>query len=234
MKRFEVSPPKPVSLTARVYSELRNGIITGQIPGGTRLVETDIASQMAVSRTPVREALHKLALEGLLFSIPRAGYFVEKMSDHDIQDLFRTRMAIEQLAAGWALEKITDTELKQLETNLAETDRVIETGATDRMMKLDAEFHHIIYKACRSKTLFQICQTLSDHTLKYRLSCIHIPDIAGRARQGHHDIYNAFRQGDAAVLNSAIQTHLQQVEEDIQNFMQQMRQDAFVNMDTAP
>ena len=102
------------SLTQRVYKDLRTAIITGNITGGTRLVESTLAANMQVSRTPVREALHKLALEGLLYSIPRAGYIVEEMSDYDIQDLFTTRMTIEQIAARLAMEKISEEELEQL------------------------------------------------------------------------------------------------------------------------
>ncbi len=146
---------------------------------------------MQVSRTPIREALHKLALEGLLYSIPRAGYIVEEMSDYDIQDLFTTRMNIEQIAARLAMEKISEEELKQLALNIKKTDAVLESGLTEKMADLDMAFHGIIYKATRSKTLYQICQTLSDHTLKYRIALIHLPEIAQKTRDGHSKIYEA-------------------------------------------
>ncbi len=168
MKVLKTTKNNSQSLTSRVYKDLRADILTGRIKGGTRLVESNLAADMQVSRTPIREALHKLALEGLLYSIPRAGYIVEEMSDSDIQDLFTTRITIEQIAARLAVGKILENELKQLEDNLKRTDEVLRLGLTGKMTDLDMEFHGIIYRATRSKTLFQICQTLSEHTLRYR------------------------------------------------------------------
>lgn len=220
------------SLTERVYRDLRNGIITGKIPGGTRLVETGLASQMKVSRTPVREALHKLALEGLLYSIPRAGYIVEEMSDYDIHDLFTTRTAIEQIVVKWAIEKITPEELERLEMNLQKTDDVLKRGATKAMMDLDNEFHQIIYKAARSKTLYKISQTLSDHTFKFRQACIHIPEIARRAKEGHLEIYKAIRSKNPKRAEKAVKAHLDIVRKDILDHLEKLRQDSLVTDNT--
>ena len=107
------------SLTERVYQRLRRDILTGKIPGGTRLVESALAEEMLVSRTPAREALRKLTLEGLVRAVPRAGYLVEDLTDEDIQDLFDTRMDIEQIAARKALQNIGDGELQALEGPLS-------------------------------------------------------------------------------------------------------------------
>lgn len=216
------------SLTDRVYRDLRHGIITGVISSGTRLVETSLASQMKVSRTPVREALHKLALEGFLYSIPRAGYIVEETSEADIKDLFATRTAIEQIAVKWAIEKITDEELQRLEVNLRKTDDAINTGTTESMMDLDAEFHQTIYRAARSKTLYKISQTLSDHTLRFRIACIHVPEIAVRARQGHTEIFKALKTRNASLAEKAVKDHLDIVINDILNHLEKLRQDSFV------
>lgn len=231
MKTFKPAKLEKSSLTEQVYGDLRHGIITGAIPGGSRLVETSVAAQMKVSRTPVREALHKLALEGLLYSIPRAGYIVEEMSDHDIQDLFSTRTAIEQIVVKWAIEKITPEELERLEMNLQKTDEVLKSGATQKMMDLDNEFHQIIYKAARSKTLYKISQTLSDHTFKFRLACIHVPDIAQRAKEGHLEIYKALRSKDPQKAEMAVEAHLNIVKKDILSHLEKLRQDSLV-MDT--
>ena len=228
MKILKSPSKESTSLTERVYQHLRLSVITGKIPTGTRLVESTLAAEMSVSRTPVREALHKLALEGLLYSIPRAGYIVEAMSDHDIQDLFTTRSAIELVAAKWALAKITQMEIERLEINITKTESAIENQTTEKMMDLDTEFHQIIYKACRSKSLYQICQSLSDHTLKYRLACIHIPEIAQRARDGHKKIYLAFRDRNAEKLDQAIETHLNIVKDDILNYLDVVRQESFL------
>lgn len=232
IKYPEASPSDSASLTDWAYRELRQGIITGSIPGGSRLVEAALASQMKVSRTPVREALHKLALEGLLYSIPRAGYIVEELSDHDIEDMLNTRMAIEQIAIRWAIAKITPEEIQRLEANLQKTDDDIQSGSFEAMMDRDAEFHQIINKAARSKTLFRISQMLNDHTLKFRKACIHIPEIAVRARDGHLEIFKAIQSKDSIRAERAVQVHLEIVQKDILDYLQQVRQDSFVTGET--
>lgn len=218
-----------VSLTDRVYRQLRAAIITGKISGGTRLVESNLAADMQVSRTPVREALHKLALEGLLYSIPRAGYIVEEMSEYDIQDLFEVRIKIEQMAAGMAIEKITPAELAQLASNLEQTDAVLESGETHRMAALDTEFHGVIYRAARSRTLYRICQTISDHTLKYRMALIHLPEIACKTRDGHARIVEAILSKKPDLVAEAIQSHLQLAQADISDLLRRTREDAFLS-----
>ena len=232
MKVLKTTKKETNSLTERVYRELRTAIITGKINGGTRLVESNLAADMKVSRTPIREALHTLSLEGLLYSIPRAGYIVEEMSDYDIQDLFTTRMTIEQIAACLAMEKITEEELRRLEFNIQKTDEVLESGLTEKMTDLDMEFHGIIYKATRSRTLFQICQTLSDHTLKYRMAMIHLPVMSQKTRDGHHRIYEAILSGVRSNVNEAIQSHLQLAQEDIMDLLERQRHEAFIATDT--
>lgn len=228
MKILKTTQQKANSLTEKAYRELRNAIITGKIKGGTRLVESTLAEEMMVSRTPIREALNALTLEGLLYSIPRAGYIVEEMSDYDVQDLFSTRLTIEQLAACQAMEKISAEELRLLELNIRKTDKVVDSGLNEKMTDLDIEFHGIIYKATRSRALFQICQTLSDHTLKYRMALIHLPEMSQKTRDGHHRIYEAILSRVPSNVNEAIQSHLQLAKEDIMALLERRRQEAFI------
>ena len=215
------------TLVEQVYQTLRNRIITGKIAGGSRLVESALAEEMKVSRTPVREALHRLAVEGFLYSIPRAGYIVEEMSDYDIVDLFTTRLEIELLAARMAFEKITAVELERMELNLKMTDEKVESGHTKGLTELDVAFHNIIYKATRSRTMVHICQSLSDHSLKYRISLIHIPEFARKTRDGHYEIFRAFVAKDFPRLEAAIRNHLQLAKEDILKMIERSRDEAF-------
>lgn len=215
------------TLTDQVYEGLRNAIITGEIPGGTRLVESALAAKMKVSRTPVREALHRLAVEGFLYSVPRSGYIVVEMSDYDIEDLFTIRLAIEQLAASLAIEKITPVELKEMELNLKKTDEKIENGQTEGMTELDVQFHGIIYKATRSRTLYHICRSLSDHSLKYRIALIHLAEFAKKTRDGHYQIYTALVEKRKDKLERAIHDHLVLAKQDILKMLEQTRNELF-------
>ena len=215
------------TLVEQVYQTLRNEIITGRISGGSRLVESALAEEMKVSRTPVREALHRLAVEGFLYSIPRAGYIVEEMSDYDIVDLFTIRLEIELLAAKLAYEKITPVELERMELNLKMTYEKVGSGHTEGLTELDVAFHNIIYKSTRSKTMVHICQSLSDHSLKYRISLIHIPEFARKTRDGHYEIFRAFVARDFPRVEEAIKNHLQLAKEDILKIIERNRDEAF-------
>lgn len=226
-------PPYPnaestdISLTERVYRRLRSDIITGKIPGGTRLVETTLAAEMAVSRTPVREALHKLGLEGLLAAIPRAGYLVAEMSDQDIEDLFETRLEIEKIAGRKALHQITPREIEALEASLDRMDQAIRTGMLQNIAALDQEFHDSIYRAARSKTLYRICRNLSDYTLKYRIALSLPPGLIRKMRDHHRNIYNALAAKDEKGLEAAIHRHLQEAGEQVIELLTELRREAF-------
>jgi DNA-binding GntR family transcriptional regulator len=226
MPILKTGKPSDGSLTDRVYRRLRKDIISGAIPSGTRLWETTLAGQLEVSRTPVREALHKLALEGLLTFVPRAGFTVAEMTVHDITDLFSTRAEIELVAVKWAIRNIKSGELDLLERNLKKTRAALKNSETGSMIDLDAEFHSIIYKAARNKTLYLIADTLSDHTLKFRKACIHIPEVAQRARSGHSEIYKAIKARDPLRAEQAVRAHLDQVQEDILACLERLRRDS--------
>ena len=217
------------SLTKRVHKELRMDILVGKIPSGTRLVESAIAEELGVSRTPVREALRQLVQEDLLYAIPRAGYVVQELSEHDIQDLFETRTSIEQVAGRAAVKNISDEELTLLENTLHETKKAIDTGTTENMIDLDIEFHNIIYKATRSKYLYRICITLSDHTLKFRKAAIIVPEIAKRARKDHLAIYKALKSRDPIKVEETITSHLNVVKKDVLGYLAKLREEAFLS-----
>ncbi|NNF98549.1 MAG: GntR family transcriptional regulator [Desulfobacteraceae bacterium] len=219
----------PSSLSEQVYQKLRTEIVRGEIASGDRLIESAVAEQMGVSRTPAREALNRLTTEGFLVAIPRAGYLVADMSENDIRDLFKTRLAVEEITAKWAFENITKEELAQLERNLVRSNKVLADGEPDKMMNLDTEFHHIIYAASRSKSMYQINQTLSDRTLKFRISCMQDAEIARRARDDHFGIYQALQSGDIHQVEETVRKHLGNVVEDIIDHFEKLRHESYIN-----
>lgn len=225
----DTRPAELGSLSEKIYTTLHQDIITGKLPGGVQLVESSLASKMNVSRTPVREALLRLAAEGLAHHIPRAGYIVEDMSNEDIEDLFAIRQEIENIVVRRASKKILPRELELLQANLDRTEEILKSGSTGQMIHLDTEFHHILYRATRSKTLFQITQGLSDRTLKFRLACIHFPEVANRTRKGHARIVQALFTGKAEEAERVMQAHLEETREDIINSMKQIREANFMS-----
>lgn len=219
------------SLKIKVYKSLRLDIVSGKLPGGTRITETAVAQALDVSRTPVREALQKLAQERFLTAIPKAGYIVEDLSDNEIQDLFTTRMEIEQIAVQKAIENITVEELKNLDDNLEETKACIKNRSDFKITELDIEFHTIIYKAARSKSLFRVCKNLSDLTIRYRHGLNLIPNLWSELLQQHIKIYQALISKNSDETIEALNLHARLEKDSLIHLMQKVRSDAFAEED---
>ncbi len=203
------------SVTHRIYEKIRMAILTGEIQAGERLVELDLAAKMKSSRTPVREALQKIASEGLIYSIPRAGYIVGEISETDLQEIFQARIAIEQAAAKLALEHITPDEIEMIKANIERSEKAIKTGLKDQMVDFDKEFHDILCGASRNKRLIQFSQTLRDHLLRYRMIALRIPRMAKGATAEHKQIFMALQSKDSKKLEETIYTHLERSKEHI-------------------
>lgn len=219
------------SLKTKVYKSLRLDIVSGKLTGGTRITETAVAERLNVSRTPVREALQKLAQEKFLIAIPKAGYIVEDLSDNEIQDLFTTRMEIEQLAIQKAVQHITVDELKTLDDNLEQTKACIKARESFKITELDIAFHTIIYKAARSKSLFRVCKNLSDLTIRYRHGLNLVPNLWAELLKQHIKIYQALISKDTGQTVEALDRHAQLEKSNLMDLMRKVRSDAFVNDD---
>ncbi|MCP3873830.1 MAG: GntR family transcriptional regulator [Desulfobacteraceae bacterium] len=215
------------SLKIMVYKSLRLDIVSGKLSGGTRITETGIADSLNVSRTPVREALQILSQEKFLIAIPKAGYIVDDLSDNDIQDLFTTRMEIEQIAVQKAIKNITVEELKSLDDNLEKTKAAIKAGDSFKITELDVAFHTMLYKAARSKSLFRICKNLSNLTIKYRHGLNLVPSLWDELLQHHIKIYQLLICKDIKNTMQAIDLHARQANSHLLDIMQKVRSDAF-------
>lgn len=218
---------KSRSLKFKVYTSLRNDIITGKISGGTRITENEVAASLDVSRTPVREALQKLAQERFLVAIPKAGYMVEDLSDDAIQDLFTTRQEIDQIAVKKAIDFITVEELKQLDDNLEKTSALIKSGKGQDITDLDSEFHNIIYAATRSKSLYRICKNLNDITAKYRHGLNLSSTLWNEMLSLHINIYQALISKDKNTAEKAVLAHGEKTKKHLLNVMKKIRSDSF-------
>jgi DNA-binding GntR family transcriptional regulator len=214
-RQFRMVVKTPVPVRAQIYEQLRAGILGGRFAPGERLVEARIASELGVSRTPVREALHTLEREGLLESIPRVGYAVRGVRREELQEICAIRAVNERLAADWALERITPGEVDALEENLAAAEAEVRSGRPEAFVERDAEFHEILVGASRSARLVELCQNLRRHMLVYRLQSLYTDENALRAIEGHRQILTALKAKDRRRLGSAIAAHLEQVKLDV-------------------
>ncbi len=202
------------TIRRKVYEYVREQILSGEIKANERLVEAKIAQDIGTSRTPVREALHSLEIEGLLESLPRIGYMVKPISDSEVVELWEIRFLIEGLAVRWAVEKARDKLIKELKKNIELAERHVASGDTCAIADIDAQFHEIIARLSGGKRLLELAQTLRRHALRYRLESMYLPDPAVRAIEGHKAILDAIKRGDPEEISESVKRHLDQSKAD--------------------
>jgi len=203
------------TIRKKVHAHLREQILSGEIGPQERLIEAKIAKDIGTSRTPVREALHTLEMEGLLESIPRVGYKVNTVSDSEVAEICEIRTVIETLAVRWAMKKAHKRLVKELKKNIATTEERVVRGEVRAYVDLDAQFHEIIAGLSGSRRLLELAQTLRRHMVRYRVQSIYSPDNVIRGISGHKEILAAVETGDADTAAGAIRNHLEKSKKDI-------------------
>lgn len=189
-----------------VLEALREAIINGVLEPGERLMEIQLAEEMGVSRTPVREAIRKLELEGFVVMIPRKGAYVAGVSYKDVKDVFEIRAALEGLAAGLAAEKITDDELEQLERVLHYEK---EPDTLEEMVQSDTDFHALLYKASRNERLTVILANLREQIQRFRTTSLAVPGRPRYAIQEHRAIVDAVARHDVEEAQALATAHIE-------------------------
>ena len=149
------------TLRLQVYERLREGILLGKYPRGSALTEIRIASELGVSRTPVREAFCQLELDGLVSFTPNKGIVVEGFDQNDLLDLYEVRSQMESLAAGRAARKMNDEQIKLLREAYQQEQIFVQEDNMEAMQKSDAVFHNLIFNGSGSKILQNILSPIN-------------------------------------------------------------------------
>ena len=213
MRRLVIKTSK--TIRRRIYNFLREQLLSGEIQPHQHLIEAKIAQEIGTSRTPVREALHSLELEGLIESIPRVGYVVRPISEEEVEEICEIRGAIEGLAARWAMEKDHKKLVVELGKNISISEHKVAKGDLGTFVDMDAQFHEIISKFSGSRRLLELAQTLRRHMLRYRIQSIYSVDNVLRAIEGHKGILRAMEKRNFEEVNKAIRYHMEQVKKDV-------------------
>lgn len=185
------------SLRSRVFTQLQNDILNGVYEPGESLIETKLSEELGVSRTPIREALRQLELEGLVQSVPNKGVTVKGVSAQDIRDIYTIRMLIEGLAARWATEKITPHELAELKEAVELEEFYTIKNDNSHLLQFDTRFHDIIFKASKSKPLMHTLSTFHHYVQKARQTSMSSPKRAIEVLEEHKAILQAITDKDA-------------------------------------
>ncbi len=213
MRRLVIKNPK--TIRRKVYDYLREKLLSGDIPPHEHLIEAKIAREIGTSRTPVREALHNLELEGLIESIPRVGYVVRPTSVQEVEEICEIRRVVEGLAVQWAIEKARDRLIEELRENIALAEEKVSSGDVKSFVELDAQFHEIIARYSGSQRLLELAQSLRRHMLRYRIQSIYLAENVTRAIEGHKGILLAIEGFNLLEVKQAIQRHLEQSKKDV-------------------
>ena len=184
------------SLRGKVFQQIQNDILNGKYHPGDNLIETKLSEEMGVSRTPIREAIRQLELEGLVQSIPNKGATVTGISSKDIEDIYTIRMMIEGLAARWAAENITPAELEELKEALEFEEFYTIRNDTEHLMKFDSRFHEIIFRASKSKPLMHTLSTFHHYIQRARNVSLGSPGRAQKVLEEHKAILQAILEKD--------------------------------------
>lgn len=214
-ERLTISMNDYLPLRDVVFQTLRQGILHGVLPPGQRLMEIQLAKHLGVSRTPVREALRMLELEGLVVTVPRHGAEVAEITQKDLQDVLEVRCALEALAVDLASVAITEEELQSLRTNTDKFERLIEAGDISALAACDVKFHDIIFSATRNNRLVQLLNNLSEQMYRYRLEYLKDKEVHPILLQEHKEIIKHLENRDTTKAKEVITRHINKQYEDV-------------------
>ncbi len=212
---FQVTMSEYLPLRDVVFNTLRHAILKGELEPGERLMEIALAQKLGVSRTPIREAIRKLELEGLVVMVPRKGAEVADITEKDLRDVLEVRTALEELSIGLAMKNMNDDDCKQL----TEANKLFAKDSEgDDLIKIaeaDVAFHELIYMATGNKRLIQMINNLREQMYRYRLEYIKDKSTHARLVDEHNRIIDAMVKNDVAAAKAAIKLHVENQEENI-------------------
>ncbi|WZL73197.1 GntR family transcriptional regulator [Clostridiaceae bacterium 35-E11] len=207
-----------LSLTARIFNKLRDDILNGKYVEGEKLGEAKLAEELGVSRTPVREALKQLELDGIVENIPNRGVVVLGISRQDIEDIYTIRTAIEGIAATWAVERITDEELARLKETYELMEFYTFKKDLEKFAEINTVFHEIIYKATKSRYLEQVLKDFQYYMKKARQKSLQVEGRIQESLQEHKEILNAFLNKDKEEAEKALIKHVRNAKSNAGNY----------------
>lgn len=207
---------KTISLAEQVFERLESEILTGKYPRGEVLTELRLVSDLGVSRTPVREALHRLEQEHIIEMTSR-GIVILGVTEQDLADIFAVRLQIEGMASYNTALRITEEELRELRETLELQEFYVSKHDPDRIKTMDSKFHQLIYRFCGSTVLFDTLMPLHKKVQKYRRASVENNDRAQQSAREHRAIYEAIAARDAERASQYTVAHIANASKHILN-----------------
>lgn len=208
MHNFQMNINEYLPLRDVVFYTLRQAILKGELEPGERLMEMQLAEQLGVSRTPIREAIRKLELEGLVLMIPRRGAIVAKITEKDLRDVLEVRSSLERLSTELACDRILDSTIDELRQAQEAFKEALNQDDITLQAQRDVEFHDVIYKATDNLRLIQMLNNLREQMYRYRLEYLK-HDLAHQTLiEEHEAIIEALSKRDKEAAIKIIVRHV--------------------------
>lgn len=192
--------------------------MTGVYKEHDELREVSIGEELGVSRTPVREALRQLELEGLVTIVPNKGAYVTGITPQDVHDIYKIRSLLEGLCARWATEHITGRQIEELEEIILLSEfhlRRRSTEQAEQVSELDGKFHKVLYEASNSRILEHVLSDFHKYVQMARMMSVGAKDRAERSIEEHRDILKAIKDKDPDKAERLANQHIMKVMENL-------------------
>jgi DNA-binding GntR family transcriptional regulator len=213
VENFQLQMNEYLPLRDVVFQTLRQAILRGELKPGERLMEIHLAQKLGVSRTPVREAIHKLEQEGLVVMIPRKGAIVAEITKSDLEDVLEVRMALEELAVRDACRRITKEQLAELRRLADEFQKTLYGSDVGACAEADMKFHEAIYEATGNGRLVQILNNLREQMYRYRMEYLKDRQSHSHLVQEHEELLKYLEERDEQKALEVTERHIDRQKE---------------------
>lgn len=185
---FQMTMNEYLPLRDVVFNTLRQAILRGELKPGERLMEIQLANKLGVSRTPIREAIRKLELEGLVLMIPRRGAEVAEITEKSLRDVLEVRKALEELAVQLACDKMQMEQIDDLKQAAKEFEATLKSGDVTKIAEADVKFHDVIYLATDNQRLISLLNNLREQMYRFRVEYLKREAFHGQLLSEHEQI----------------------------------------------
>jgi len=217
-QKLKVNLNEYLPLRDVVFNTLREAILKGDFAPGERLMEKQLAEKMGVSRTPIREAIRKLELEGLVIMIPRKGAEVASITGKDISDVLEVRATLEALAVRLACKKMSEHDLNDLSAVNKEFKKAADEKDVKALIEKDVEFHDVIFHSSDNEKLIQIINNLREQIYRFRVEYIYKMNSYDSLVQEHDEIVKAIANRESKLAAKIALQHIENQERSVLEF----------------
>lgn len=206
MEKVIKRSPEPLSGSA--YGLIRKDILQGKFSQGDKLTEQTLCERYDMSRTPVREALRQLELEGLIETIPNRGAFVVGLTTQNLKDLYEMRKEYEILAVKWAIERMSNEDLAKLEEAIEFMEFYTMKGEAEKMLNFNTQFHELIYAAAGNRILYNTLSTYQAYIKLTKTNTAYVDGYLEQVLEEHKAIFEGFKKRDPELGALAVAKHM--------------------------